>query len=200
MLPPYTKTFHHTPYPSISSTLPAISTSGKVVAITGSGSSLGPSIAFSFAQSGSTSIALMGRTASSLTSTVDSLSSTFAALKILTFTADISSSSEVASIFSSIKEKLGPIDILVSNAAYLPDMTGIAECEESELMKGLETNVKGNLNLAQALLKNGVESPTLVHVSAAGIHIPPFQKGMGAYVSSKYVFSKHLELSLQGDS
>jgi len=54
-------------------------------------------------------------------------------------------------------------------------------------MRGFEINVKGNLNLAQGLLKNGVENPILVHVSAAGIHIPPFQKGMGAYVSSKYV-------------
>jgi hypothetical protein len=79
-------------------------------------------------------------------------------------------------------------------------MTELAEYEESELMKGFETNVKGNLNLAQALLKNGVESPTLVHVSAAAIHIPPFQKGMGAYVSSKYVFPKRMELSIQGDS
>jgi NAD(P)-dependent dehydrogenase (short-subunit alcohol dehydrogenase family) len=200
MLQPYTKTFHHTPYPAISPTLPALSTSGKVVVITGGGSGLGPSIASSFAQSGSTSIALIGRTASSLTSTANSLSSTFAALKILTFTADISSSSDVASVFSSIKEKLGPIDILVSNAAYLPNMTGLAEYEESELMKGFETNVKGNLNLAQALLKNSVESPTLVHVSAAAIHIPPFQKGMGAYVSSKYVFPKRIELSIQGDS
>ena len=68
-LPSYTKTRHSIAYPAVSPSIPALSTAGKTILITGGGTGLGPLLAHAFASSGATKIAILGRTASSLQAT-----------------------------------------------------------------------------------------------------------------------------------
>lgn len=59
--PHYTTVYHDSPYPSIDPTRPELSTTGKVVFITGGGSGLGPHLVHTFAKSGAVKIAIIGR-------------------------------------------------------------------------------------------------------------------------------------------
>ena len=165
---------------------------GKVVLITGGGSGLGPHIAHAFATAGSTSIALIGRTLSTLQSTAASLKSTFPSIKVLTLVADIVDKSAIDAAFAETRGKLGLVDILVSNAAYFPDAALIRYTDIDEWWKGMETNVKANLTLVQAFLKNMAEKPTILNVSTAGAHIPAIPS-LSGYAVSKLAALKFFE-------
>lgn len=67
--PSPTKTWRTATYPSIDPSLPALSSAGKNIVISGGGSGMGPEIAKAFAQSGAASIALLGRTEATLLET-----------------------------------------------------------------------------------------------------------------------------------
>jgi NAD(P)-dependent dehydrogenase (short-subunit alcohol dehydrogenase family) len=190
--PSPTNIWHSTTYSSISPSRPELSTVGKVILITGGGSGLGPHIARAFATAGSMSIALVGRTLSTLQSTAASLKSTFPSLKILTLVADIVDKSAVDAAFAETKSKLGPIDILVSNAAYFPDASLIGDADIDEWWRGVDVNLKGNLILVQAFLKNMAEKPTILNLTTAGAHIPAIPS-LSGYAVSKLASLKFFE-------
>lgn len=181
--PSPTKTWHSTVYLSVSPSRPELSVARKVVLITGGGSGLGPHIAHAFATAGSTSIALVGRTLSTLQSTAFSLKSSFPSIKVLTLVADIVDKSAIDAAFAETKAKLGPIDIFVSNAAYFPDAAMIGDVHIDEWWKGVDVNLKGSLVLVQAFLKNMAEKPTILHVTTAGAHLPAIPSLSGYAVS-----------------
>lgn len=190
--PSPTKTWHSTVYPGISPSRPDLSVTEKVVLITGAGLGLGPHIAHAFAAAGSTSIALLGRTLSTLQSTAASLKSSFPNIKVLVLVADIVDKSTVDAAFAETKAKLGPIDILVSNAAYFPDAALIGDSDIDEWWKGLDVNLRGNLVLVQAFLKNMAEKPTVLNVTTAGAHIPAIPS-LSGYAVSKLAGLKFFE-------
>lgn len=190
--PSPTKTWHTTAYSSISPSRPELSATGKVILITGGGSGLGPHIAHAFATAGCTSIALVGRTLSTLQSTAASLKSTFPDINILTLFADIVDKSAVDAAVDETKSKLGPIDILVSNAGYFPDASPIGEADIDEWWKGVEVNLKGNMVLVQAFLKNMAEKPTILHLTTAAAHIPAIPS-LSGYAISKLASLKFFE-------
>lgn len=190
--PSPTKTWHSTAYPSVSPSRPELSVTGKVVMITGGGSGLGPHIAHAFTTAGSTSVALVGRTLSTLQSTAASLKSSFPSIKVLTLVADIIDKSAIDSAFAETKATLGPIDILVSNAAYFPDAALIGDADIDEFWKGLEINLKGSLVLVQAFLKNMGGKPTILHVTTAAAHVPAIPS-MSGYAVSKLAGLKFFE-------
>ncbi|TVY54996.1 Short chain dehydrogenase citE [Lachnellula suecica] len=188
--PPYTKTYHTTPYPAISPTRPSLSTAGKVVLITGGGTGIGPKIANAFAASGATQISILGRTASSLLSTKTDLEAKHPGLKVLTFVADITSQSAVTHAFESTAKAFGPVDILIGNAGLMPDAAPLASTDLDQWMTGFDVNVKGNLILYQAFLAHSSPSPTLVHVSTAAAMFPSVPGGLSSYAVSKLAASK----------
>jgi NAD(P)-dependent dehydrogenase (short-subunit alcohol dehydrogenase family) len=190
--PSPTKTWHSTVYPSVSPSRPELSVVGKVVLITGGGSGLGPHIAHAFATAGSTSIALLGRTLSTLQRTATSLKLSFPSINVLTRVANIVDKSAVDAAFAEIRAKLGLVDILVSNAAYFPDAALIRDADIDEWWKGMETNVKANLVLVQAFLRNMAEKPAILNVSTAGAHIPAIQS-LSGYAVSKLAALKFFE-------
>jgi NAD(P)-dependent dehydrogenase (short-subunit alcohol dehydrogenase family) len=191
--PPYTKTFHTTAYPAISPTRPELSTAGKVVLITGGGSGIGPRLTHAFATSGSTKIAILGRTSSSLLTTKSEVEAQHPGVKVLTFVADIVDQTAVKTAFEATKKAFGPIDILISNAAYLPDVEPVATASPEEFMRGFDVNVKGNFILSQAFLANSSVKPTYIHVSTAGVHVPPIMPGMAGYAVSKLAAVKLMD-------
>ncbi|KAF8867044.1 NAD(P)-binding protein [Acephala macrosclerotiorum] len=194
-LPSYTKTYHTSSYPAISPTLPSLSTSGKVVFITGGGSGIGASIALSFAASGSHAIALLGRIASNLQAVKSQIKEQYPKTEVVTFVADITDKPTVDTAFSSMKHQFGGIDILVQNAAYLPTPEPISTFSISEYFSGMEINLKGNLILTQAFLANRTanKEAVLIHVTSAGVHMPGMPVSISAYIASKIAGAKMME-------
>jgi NAD(P)-dependent dehydrogenase (short-subunit alcohol dehydrogenase family) len=188
-------TFHTTPYASISPLLPALSTAGRTVLITGGGSGIGPAIVQAFATSGSTQLSILGRTASSLLATKARIEAQFPQARVLTFVADITNALAVNIAFEETKKAFGPIDIFVSNAGYMPDTSLVSESNVEDYMQGLESNVKGPLLLTQAFLRNLDLSrkPVLLGITTAGAHLPAVGPGMSAYVVSKLAGLKMME-------
>ena len=191
--PSYTKTFHTELYPALDTKRPELSTAGKVVFITGGGSGIGPRIAHAFATAGSTKIAIIGRTESTLVSTKKDVEAKHAGVKVLTFVADIVDAAAVNKAFEGTKKAFGPIDILVSNAGYLPDVVPMVKADVNEFWKGFEINVKGSLVVAQAFAANSAEKSVLISVNTGGAHVPPMMAGMGAYAVSKIANSKLMD-------
>jgi NAD(P)-dependent dehydrogenase (short-subunit alcohol dehydrogenase family) len=190
--PSPTKTWHSAPYPSIDPKRPELSMAGKVVFITGGGYGIGPQIAHAFATAGSTSIALIGRTASTLSATAASLKSTFPNIKVLALVADVVDKAAVEAAFTETKAKLGPIDILVSNAGYFSKHEMVKDADVDEWWKGFEINVKGSFIVVQAFLKNMTKDAIILHVTAGGAHIPAVP-ALSSYASSKLASIKFFE-------
>jgi NAD(P)-dependent dehydrogenase (short-subunit alcohol dehydrogenase family) len=191
-LPSPTKLWHDTVYPSISPYRSELSAAGKVVLITGGGSGLGPHIAHAFAAAGSTSIALLGRTLSSLFKTASSVESQFPATKVLTLVADITDKAAIDAAFAEAKARLGHINILVSNAGYMSRPALIGDSDIDEWWEGFDINVKGNLILVQAFLKTMADESTIVNVSTGGAHIPAIP-ALSGYATSKLASLKLFE-------
>ena len=192
VFPPYTKIFHTTSYPGIDPSRPDLSTTGKVVLITGGGSGIGPRIAHAFATSGCTKIAIVGRTVASLEKTKQEIEGAHAGVTVHTATADISDANAVNKAFEGASKALGKIDIVIGNAGYLPDTKPIAQADAEEWFKGMTVNVKGTLNLAKAFLNYAAEKPTFVHVSTGGCHIEPMPANSG-YAVSKLAAARLME-------
>lgn len=190
--PPYTKTFHTTSYPGIDPSRPDLTTAGKVVLITGGGSGIGPRIAHAFATSGATKIAILGRTPSSLEMIKQEVEAAHTDVTVHASVADISNETAVNKAFEGIEKAFGKIDILVSNAGYLPDTKPIKDADIEEWFRGMTINVKGTLILSKAFLKYATESPTFVHVSSGGCHIPPMPAN-SAYAVSKMAAARMME-------
>jgi len=88
-LPTYTQAFHNSSYSAISPARPEVSTAGKVILITGGGLGIGRRTSHAFVTSGSTKIAIIGRTEASLLSTKVEIEAEHLGVKVLTFVADI---------------------------------------------------------------------------------------------------------------
>lgn len=199
-LPPYTNTYHKTPYPAISPLLPALSAADRTVLITGGGSGIGPAIVHAFAAAGSTQLAILGRTDGSLQSTKLAIESKYPQAKVLTFVADIVDEVAVNKAFEETVKEFGGIDIFVSNAGYMPDSALISSASVREYMRGLDINVKGPLLLTQAFLHSlstssppSSFSPVIVNITTAGAHLPALAPGLSAYAASKLAGLKMFE-------
>jgi NAD(P)-dependent dehydrogenase (short-subunit alcohol dehydrogenase family) len=191
--PKYTKTFHHSTYPAIDPTRPESSTAGKVILITGGGSGIGKAMSHAFATSGSTKIAILGRTPSTLEETKLEIQTLHPKIQILPFVADISDVAAVSKALRETEDTLGKIDILVSNAAYLPTMGPLVDADIDEWFKGMTVNVKGVLVLAQQFMKHCTPNPVFINVSSGGCHVPPMSEGLSSYAASKLATAKMME-------
>jgi len=191
--PKYTKTFHHETYPAIDPSRPESSTAGKVVVITGGGSGIGKQMAHAFAVSGSTKIAILGRTMATLKETENEVRQLHPSVQIIPYLADIAEVDAVAKALSETEKALGKIDVLVSNAAYLPQPGPLIEADIEEWFRGMTINVKGVLILAQQFLEHCTPKPIFINVSTGGCHIPPMSEGVSSYAASKLATAKMME-------
>jgi NAD(P)-dependent dehydrogenase (short-subunit alcohol dehydrogenase family) len=190
-----TKTYHTTAYPAINPYLLALSSSGKNIVITGGGSGIGSSIAKAFAQSGASSIALLGRTESSLLQTkreIEALSNN-TTTKVSTYVADITNPTALSqSLKSHAASHGGKLHVLVANAGFLPSNGSILDSSPQDWYAGFEINVKGTFNLLRAFLPLATEDAVVLNTSTAVAHMSHVP-AMSSYAASKLAAAKVYE-------
>ncbi|PLB54751.1 putative short-chain dehydrogenase [Aspergillus steynii IBT 23096] len=197
--PSYTKVTHSATYPGINPSQPALSTSDKVVLITGASGGIGRATASSFAASDPRALILLGRRADALAETASIINTSHPDVTIQTHEADLGDVSTVRNIMNKVATELGGIDILVHCAGVLAPVVPLLEADPATFLDGYKTTVVGTLVTAQAVvlanktISTAEDKPiTFINLTTAGILFPPFP-GMGAYVSSKMAAVKLLQ-------
>ncbi|KAJ4251942.1 hypothetical protein NW762_011242 [Fusarium torreyae] len=187
------KTTHQKTYPSISPLRPELSTKGKNALITGGGSGIGASIAKSFAQSGITNLAILGRTEKTLLQNKTEIENQYPNTKVWTYTVDIVDADSTLSALEAYTTAINSkIDILIANAGYMPKAEPIAEADPNDWWHTFEINVKGNFNLLRAFHPLAAPGATVIHVSTNAMYLQ-FMEGMSAYRGSKMAAYKVFE-------
>ncbi|KAJ5817765.1 hypothetical protein N7447_007773 [Penicillium robsamsonii] len=197
--PSYTKVTHSATYAGINPTQPGLSTTGKVVLITGASGGIGRATASSFAASGPRALILLGRRADALTETAAIVRGSHPEVTIQTHEAELCDASSVRDTMKKVAAEFGGIDILIHSAGVLAPVVPLLQADPATFLDGYKTTVVGTLVTAQAVvLANKTVSPnedkpiTFINLTTAGIIFPPFP-GMGAYVSSKMAAVKVLQ-------
>lgn len=184
-IPTYTKEFHHKPYAAISPTRPELSTKGKNVVITGGGGGIGAGIALSFAQSGASSIALLGRTEATLLKSKKAVNAAYPETTVHIITADVADEASVRAALEKFASSVGKkLDILVANAGVLPDPGTLLESDASLWWSGYEINIRGQFNLVRAFVPLAEKNATLINVTSSVTQFP-FVPGSSSYHGSK---------------
>lgn len=193
-LPSYTKVTHSATYAAISPTLPALSSAGRVVVITGATGGIGRATALSFAASGPKALVLLGRREDALAETAGLVRSSRDSLTVEAHAVDLVDSSKLRRVFADVAAAHGAVDVVIHAAGVLAPVVPLVDADPATFLGGYKTTVVGTLALVQALvLGNGEKKEaTLVNLTTAGIFFPPVP-GMGAYVSSKMAAVKLLQ-------
>lgn len=189
-VPTYTKVFHHEPYAAILPTRPELSTKGKHVVITGAGTGIGAAIALSFAQSGASSIGLLGRTEATLLRTKHTITTTYPETAVHIVTADVTNETSVRAALEKYASSAGKkLDILVANAGVFPDPGTLLDSDASLWWSGYEINIKGQFNLIRAFVPLAEKKATVINVTTSVIQFP-FVPGSSGYHGSKLAANK----------
>lgn len=198
--PSYTKLTHSATYPAINPSQPSLSTSGKVVLITGASGGIGRATALSFAVSRPQALVLLGRRSDALAETAALVRASHGEVVVQTFEVELCDAPGVRGVMDKVAKEFGSIDILVHCAGVLAPVIPLVEADPLTFLDGYKTTVVGTLSVAQALVlanegvRQGAEPRgiTFINLTTAGILFPPFP-GMGAYVSSKMAAVKLLQ-------
>ncbi|KAL6874620.1 NAD(P)-binding protein [Trichoderma longibrachiatum] len=183
--PTYTKQYHHEPYAAIAPTRPELSTEGKNVVITGGGGAIGAAMALSFAQSGASSIALLGRTEAALLKSKQAVNKAYPATDVRIITANVADEASVRAALEKFASVAGKkLDILVANAGTLPDPGTVLASDASQWWSGFEVNVRGQFNLVRAFMPLAEKNATLINVTSSVAQLP-FVPGSSSYHGSK---------------
>ena len=176
---------HKTTYPGISPLRPELSTKGRNALITGGGSGIGASIAKSFAKSGVTNLALLGRTGKTLLATKADIEKDYPQTKVRAYTVDISDAESTRYELDAYANAVnGKIDILVANAGYMPKQERITVADPDDWWSGFEINTKGNFNLLRAFDPLAAPGVRVIHVSSRSTYME-FLEGFSAYRAPK---------------
>jgi len=189
-----TKTFHHSPYPAISPSLPKLSVAGKAVLVTGGATGIGFSIASAFASAGASHIILVARREESLQKAKEELSALAPKTHVHTYAASVSDDTRIPEVFADARKAVGgDIDILVSCAGVANSQAETLKLPFPEVWQCFETNVKGALNVVHEFIVNAQDknkNRIIIDVSSASAHLAlPKQS---PYCASKAAFTSML--------
>jgi len=189
-----TRTYRTSAYPAINPSLPALSTAGKNVIITGGGSGIGSEIAKAFAQSGASSIALLGRTEESLLQTKREIETSYNnTTRVSTYVADTTDFPALEHALESHSQSHGgSLHVLVANAAFLPTNASLLDSSPEDWYNGFDVNVKGTFNLLRAFLPLATEDAVVLNTTSAVIQLP-WVPGLSGYSASKLAAAKVYE-------
>lgn len=117
--------------------------------VTGGGRGIGQHLAVGLARNG-LSVAVLGRTAETLESTVDRCRR--AGADALAVAADVRDTSSVLDAVADVGERLGPIDMLVNNAGLVDADVGFADADIGDVLTVMDVNLLGPMRVAHAVL------------------------------------------------
>lgn len=190
--PSPTKTYHNAAYAAIDPTLPALSSKGKNIVISGGGSGMGVEMAKAFAKSGAATIALLGRTEKSLLETKQQIEAEHTTTQVSTYVADIVSAPDLERALAAHSKAHGKLHVLVANAGYMSEARSIGETDADDWWKGFEINVKGTFNLVRAFLPHATSDAAVLATNSSAAHMPAFP-GVSGYAASKLAAAKVFE-------
>ncbi|KAK0106012.1 hypothetical protein ONS95_004519 [Cadophora gregata] len=186
------KNYHRDTYPAIDPTSSRLSTAGKNIVITGGGAGIGVGLARSFAQSGASSISILGRTEKTLLNTKSQLEKEYPKTKIFIYVADIVNKNALITAFESINSAVGPVHVLVANAGFLPNLNPVAKADLEDWYNGFEVNVKGNFNVVTAFVPVAASDAAIISISTGITHLK-YLPGYSGYHTSKLAAAKFFE-------
>lgn len=144
-----TNTIHRGPYPAILPSRPELSQAGRVVLITGGGTSIGHSIARSFVRASANTVIIIGRRSDVLEAAgsrlVQEAETSGTNTKIITRTCDIVDLAQVNAFWEDLTSRGITVDVFVSNAAKFTQPKSILELGADEVWSQVEVNAKAPL-------------------------------------------------------
>ncbi|KAI1804079.1 putative short-chain dehydrogenase [Daldinia bambusicola] len=198
----YTKTQHTTPYPSISPTLPSLSSPpNKSILLVGGSAGIGKATALAFLASGSRRIALLARREPVLAGAAAELRAAHPGAEVLTFAVDVADEGGVDKAFAEAKREFGGVDVVVNAAGAAAPLRTLATSDLGRWWEGFETNVKGAAVVARAAAKyggggggGGGDGAVLLYLGTAGALFPASAAfPMSGYAASKLAAVKVME-------
>jgi NAD(P)-dependent dehydrogenase (short-subunit alcohol dehydrogenase family) len=194
----FTNTQHTKASPTIdpqSSTLPT----PLNVLIIGASQGIGASIAHAYASAGTTTLLLSARASSlsklqAVEQTAHKLSPS---IRTACFSVDITSSSSVAELATTIKETYGKLDILVLNSGYSgPVVVKVDDGDPQDFQDVIDVNLVGTYHVAHhfvPLLKESRGAKTFIAVGSFAALITSGPIANTAYCISKFAQARFVE-------
>ena len=158
--------------------------SGQVAVITGSSRGIGRSIAERMAEHGAR-VVISSRKAEACEAVAQELRDRFGADRAVAIPANISSKSDLQSLMTQARERLGPVDILVCNAASNPYFGPQEGISDDQFRKILDNNIIANhwlISMAVPDMKARRKGAIIIISSIGGLRGSPV---IGAYCISK---------------
>jgi 2,3-dihydroxy-2,3-dihydrophenylpropionate dehydrogenase len=160
---------------------------GDVAFVTGAGSGIGRAVALRFLDEGAAGVAVFGRDAAKLRSTVDAAGGD--ASKVLTIPGDVRSTADLESAVAATIDRFGKLDVLVPNAGiwdFNRSVTKTTGEEIGQLYDELfDINVKGYLLTVSAAWRALVESRGNVVMTLSNAAFYPAGGG-AVYTAAKH--------------
>ncbi|KAJ3820913.1 short-chain dehydrogenase/reductase [Lentinula raphanica] len=195
-----TKTHHHDTYPSISSTNPSLSQSGKSILITGGGTGLGFQIARSFAKAGASRIIIVSRRIDVLDAAAAQLQEEFKHSRtkpeFIPCQGDIGNDASISSLWDFLNSQNIFVHVLVLNAARLARFEAdTLRMDKQELMDLFDTEVGGNFHMTVKFVNQPLrpvcQQLNLIYVSTVIVHMIP-APNQTPYATTKAAFTSLL--------
>ncbi|PVH86378.1 NAD(P)-binding protein [Cadophora sp. DSE1049] len=192
--PSFTKTWHSSSYPAISSSRPELSLAGKSVVITGGGSGIGLAITGSVAKAGAAHIAILGRRVEVLAKAATAVHELVGnKTKVHTISTDVSNKEQVEKAFAQIRTEIGkPLDVLILNAGFYSGVRPLGTETVDEWQTVFNINILGPYLVSTAFIAAAAPNATVINISSAIAHLDPFP-GFASYAATKLAGSKIMQ-------
>jgi len=164
------------------------------VLITGSGRSIGRSVALRFAESGVACIILCVRTVSELDEVEESIKKINARVQVRKFVVDITNEKEVVTVAEAVRKE-GRLDVLVNNAGVSNKWESITDGDTNIYMQTWDVNLKGVYLMLKSCLPLMVETAKnhnitvdVINTTSGSAHF--IMPGASAYNISKLALTR----------